>query len=112
MKSPIRVRRFLAYIVLACWIAVTLLTVGDSIADEYARAMAVREAVFHARAEADNIDQAKADLKASQDVLDFQTDRQFEARWEFRIWVVLTLLGAALFAEREQRDMSLPNRAG
>jgi hypothetical protein len=113
MKSPIRVRRFLAYSVLACWIVATLFTVGDSIADEYARAISVREAVFHARPEADNVAQAEADVKASKGVLDFQTDRQLESRWEFRIWGALTLLGAALLAER--RDVSgntpLPNRA-
>ncbi len=80
----------------------TLLTVGDSIADEYAAAMSVREAEFHTKSEANNIAQAQVDVKASRDLLDFQTGRQIEARWGFRIWAVLTLLGAALFAESQR----------
>jgi hypothetical protein len=112
MKSPIRLRRFLAYIVLACWIGLTLFAVGNSVADEYARALSVREAVFHARPEADNVAQAEAEGIANKAALDFQTDRQIETIWEFRIWVALTLLGAALLAERRDvsGDTSLPNR--
>jgi hypothetical protein len=101
MKSPIGLRRFLAYIVLACWIALTLFGVGNSVADEYARAVSVREAVLHPRPEGA---QAEADVTASKALLDFQTERQIEAIWEFRIWVALTLLGAALLARR--RDVS------
>jgi hypothetical protein len=112
MKSPIGLRRFLAYIVLACWIALTLFGVGNFVADEYARAVSVREAVLHPRPEAGNVAQAEADATASKAVLDFQTDRQIEAIWEFRIWVALTLLGAALLAERRDvsGDPSLPDR--
>lgn len=100
MKSPVSVRRFFAYVVLACWIGVTLLSVGDSIADEYATAIAARETIAHARPEANNVAQAEADVKASQDLLDFETNRRLEAMWGLRIWLVLTLFGAALFAER------------
>jgi hypothetical protein len=112
MKSPIGLRRFLAYVVLACWIALTLFAIGNSVADEYARAVSVREAVLHPRPETDNVAKAEADVIASKALLDFQTDRQIEAIWEFRIWVALTLLGAALLAERRDvsGDTSLPNR--
>jgi hypothetical protein len=114
MKSPVSVRRFFAYVVLACWVGVTLLTLGGSVADEYATAISAREAVFYTRPEANNVSQAEADVKASQDLLDFETNRRLEAMWGFRIWIVLTLLGAALFAERGDvsRNTPLPNRAG
>ena len=111
MKSPIRVRKFFAYVVLACWIGVTLLTVGDSIADEYAEAAYVHEKVFHAKPESDNIGQLTSENEALRALVDFQKDRALEAKGGFRIWIVLTLIGAALFAERE-RSLSLPNRAG
>jgi hypothetical protein len=109
MKSPIGLRRFLACVVLACWIALTLFAVGNYVADEYARAMSVRQAVLHARPEADNVAQAEADVIASKAVLDFQTERQIETIWEFRIWVALTLLGAALLAEPQGTFRRLKN---
>src|SRR5712692_6681278 len=101
MRSPIRVRRFLAYVVLGCWFAVTLLTVGEFIADEHAAAMYVHEKVFRARPESNNIDQITSENEALTTLVDFQKDRALEAKWGFRIWVLLTLIGAALFAERE-----------
>jgi hypothetical protein len=90
----------------------TLFAVGDFLVDQHARAMSVHEAVFHAKPQSENVPQLEAEADALKAVVDYQTYRATEARWEFRIWIGLTLLGAALFAEREQRDTSLPNRAG
>ncbi len=100
MKSPIRWRLCFAYIVLAFWIAVTLLMLGHWIADEHADAMTVREAVFHAKPDSENIDQIKAETNALEKIIDYQKNFNLELKWEFRIWLGLTLLGAALFAEK------------
>jgi hypothetical protein len=104
MRSPVSVRRFFAGIVLACWSAVTLLTIGQSIANDYAHAVYVREEVLHAKPDSSNIGQLQAQNKALEDLVDYQKDFNQAQTWEFRIWVGLTLLGAALFAER--RDAS------
>jgi len=101
-----------AHVVLACWFAVTLLTIGQSVADDHANAVYVREKVFHAKPDSDNIDQIQAESKALEELVDYQKDFNLTQKWEFRIWLGLTLLGAALLAERERRSKgtSLPNR--
>jgi len=68
--------------------------------------------VFHAKPDSDNIDQIQAESKALEELVDYQKDFNLTQKWEFRIWLGLTLLGAALLAERERRSKgtSLPNR--
>lgn len=104
MKSPVSVRRFFAYVVLACWSAVTLLTIGQAVADDHANAMYVRDEIFHAKPDSDNIDQIQAENKTLKGLVDYQKDFNQRQVWEFKIWVGLTLLGAALLAE--PRDVS------
>jgi hypothetical protein len=84
------------------WLALTLLMVGDLIARQHALAMSVHEAVFQAKRASTTANQAIAEAEASKRELDFASDTDFG--WELRTWIVLTLLGAALFAERRQTE--------
>jgi len=80
----------------------TVFAVGDFLVDQHARAVSVHEEIFHARPDSDNVAQLEAEAKALQKLVEYQTDRAIEGKWEFRIWAGLTLIGAGLLAEREK----------
>ncbi len=53
----------------------TLLTVGDFLVDQHARAVSIREAVFRAKPRGENVPQLEAESEALKDLVDFQTER-------------------------------------
>jgi hypothetical protein len=99
MRRPMfSLRRFFAYIVLGFWITVTLVGSGDFVAEHHADAVSAHEAVFHAKPDSKNVEQSLAEADAMKRLVDFQADSS--SPWVFRLWLGLTLLGAALLAER------------
>ncbi len=104
MKIPINVRKFLAFVVLACWLGLTLLFGGMWIADNVATTWSEHEAVFLAKPQSDDVNQLKAEADAGKNLLDFEQSQTNVSSLMFKIWTCLTLLGSALFAERREKQ--------
>jgi hypothetical protein len=83
-----------------------LIEVGNLIVDQHAVATAANEAVFHTKPQSNNIPQLEAENKALAELVQYQKGQMESGKWPFRIWVVLTLLGAALFAERREHTLA------
>lgn len=94
-------RRFFALIVLACWIPVTALIVGDVLTDEQATAIFLHEAILHAHVPSNDTQQIEAQDKASTALADHRKNQDKAGHTLFEVWVVLTLLGAGLLAEKK-----------
>ncbi len=96
------IRRFFAFLVIACWIPVTILLAGDFLVEDHANFTAHHEARLHAP-ESDSLPHLEAENKAGMDYIDYHKSHNEEMKWVFRIWAVLTLIGAALFAGHGRR---------
>jgi hypothetical protein len=85
---------------------VTIVFAGSFLVDQHTQATALHEAVPHARPASDNSLQLTAKASATKAYLAFQRDQNQTARWLFRIWVALPLIGAALFAKKSSHLIS------
>ena len=130
--------RFLAYVVLGCWIAVTAVVVGTALQWFAARGTSAvkiqrsRDAQKEANADPgvslqryplDTLDEREAAARAQRnherlllkaetanqdmsDAIQFEQIDQRQFWFEFAVWGGLTLLGAALLAERRSPEES------
>lgn len=125
--------RFLAYVVLACWIALTAVTVGTALEWSMANSMTeVRvQRALNAQKDADAgvattlpgdvkgeddtpnqllhdneraIAKAEAASDAMGDSLNYELAERKQFWWELGVWGCLTLLASALLAERRDAE--------
>lgn len=101
MRSFLSVRKFFAYFVLACWLALTADIVMTMAAQRVVVEWEESEQVLHP-----NVDRNLEELRAVQEAQKTQQDLikadQVVFGRELWGWLILTLVGSALLAERRE----------